>query len=81
MSDDMKNQPILRIYGVTENGNSILAIIKDFYPYFFVECPYNFIIDVDKEQLESKLNEILDYKSDIKYEKYIKDIEIVEKYE
>lgn len=78
MPDDMKNQPLLRIYGVTENGNSILAIVKDFYPYFFVECPYNFT-DLDKEQLKSKLSEFLVNKSDLKYEEYIMDIEIVEK--
>jgi len=30
---------VLRMYGVTEQGHSVLAHIHGFEPYFFVECP------------------------------------------
>merc|ERR1719330_1157603 len=31
--------PVLRVFGVTEQGNSVLAHIHGFEPYFYVECP------------------------------------------
>eukprot|EP00434_Breviolum_minutum_P041516 symbB.v1.2.036930.t1/scaffold5332.1/size28346/3 len=31
--------PVLRIYGVTEEGHSVLAHVHGFEPYFYVECP------------------------------------------
>eukprot|EP00928_Gymnodinium_smaydae_P053270 TRINITY_DN37302_c0_g1_i1.p1 TRINITY_DN37302_c0_g1~~TRINITY_DN37302_c0_g1_i1.p1 ORF type:complete len:1054 (-),score=284.41 TRINITY_DN37302_c0_g1_i1:242-3403(-) len=31
--------PVLRIYGVTEQGNSVLAHVHGFEPYFYIECP------------------------------------------
>jgi len=31
--------PVLRMYGVTEHGNSVLAHIHGFLPYFYVQCP------------------------------------------
>jgi len=31
--------PVLRMYGVTEDGNSVLAKIHGFMPYFYVQCP------------------------------------------
>lgn len=34
--------PILRMYGVTEEGNSVLAHIHGFLPYFYVPCPEGF---------------------------------------
>ena len=30
---------ILRAFGVTKNGNSILCHIHDFLAYFYIECP------------------------------------------
>jgi len=34
--------PVLRMYGVTEQGNSVMTRIHGFLPYFYVECPENF---------------------------------------
>jgi len=31
--------PVLRMYGVSEEGHSVLAHIHGFEPYFYVECP------------------------------------------
>jgi len=31
--------PVLRVFGVTEQGHSVLAYIHGFEPYFYVECP------------------------------------------
>eukprot|EP00929_Paragymnodinium_shiwhaense_P105428 TRINITY_DN7044_c0_g1_i1.p1 TRINITY_DN7044_c0_g1~~TRINITY_DN7044_c0_g1_i1.p1 ORF type:complete len:1040 (-),score=307.96 TRINITY_DN7044_c0_g1_i1:396-3515(-) len=31
--------PVVRMYGVTEEGNSVLAHIHGFLPYFYVPCP------------------------------------------
>lgn len=34
--------PVMRIYGVTEPGNSVVAHVHGFYPYFYVEMPKDF---------------------------------------
>merc|ERR1740138_1246569 len=34
--------PVLRMYGVTQEGNSVLAHIHGFLPYFYVPCPEGF---------------------------------------
>lgn len=34
--------PILRMYGVTMDGHSVLAHVHGFHPYFFVQAPNNF---------------------------------------
>jgi len=34
--------PVLRMYGVTESGQSVLAHIHGFMPYFYVPCPEGF---------------------------------------
>ncbi|KIY70795.1 hypothetical protein CYLTODRAFT_487810 [Cylindrobasidium torrendii FP15055 ss-10] len=38
----MSGVPTLRLYGVTENGNSVLAHVNNFLPYFYVACPRGF---------------------------------------
>jgi len=30
--------PIIRLYGVTEQGNSVMMLVHDFMPYFWVPC-------------------------------------------
>eukprot|EP00420_Gonyaulax_spinifera_P037278 CAMPEP_0197876486 /NCGR_PEP_ID=MMETSP1439-20131203/5446_1 /TAXON_ID=66791 /ORGANISM="Gonyaulax spinifera, Strain CCMP409" /LENGTH=1101 /DNA_ID=CAMNT_0043495773 /DNA_START=14 /DNA_END=3317 /DNA_ORIENTATION=- len=50
--------PVLRVYGVTEQGNSILAHIHGFEPYFYVECPNQDLAgkpDVLRQSLEEQL--------------------------
>lgn len=34
--------PIIRLYGVTEEGNSVFAHVHGFVPYFYIPCPPNF---------------------------------------
>lgn len=34
--------PIVRIYGVTEKGNSVNCNVHGFTPYFFIPAPPNF---------------------------------------
>lgn len=74
-------QPIQRVYGVTESGNSVLAIVTDFYPYFYIECPQEFHLSRDKQDLVNRLNEQLsaNNKYGISNPDCIIDIEIIEK--
>ena len=34
--------PVIRMYGVTMNGHSVLAHVYGFHPHFFVKAPPNF---------------------------------------
>lgn len=34
--------PIMRMYGITERGNSVVAHVHGFYPYFYIEMPRDF---------------------------------------
>ena len=40
--EDRFGEPLLRIYGVTENNHSVCTTIEGFYPYFYVKMPSNF---------------------------------------
>lgn len=80
MRDESQGQPILRVYGITEGGNSVMVIVKDFYPYFYIECPKGFRSEDDMAQLKAFLTEFLKDR----YESYdsaqiIQNIEIEEK--
>lgn len=37
-----KYGPVLRVFGVTEEGHSVLAHVRDFLPYFWVGAPRGF---------------------------------------
>ncbi|KAK9843469.1 hypothetical protein WJX81_004288 [Elliptochloris bilobata] len=52
---DLHEVPILRMYGVTEAGNSVCAFIHGFEPYFYVEAPMGFGPD-EAEALSRELN-------------------------
>jgi DNA polymerase delta subunit 1 len=57
LGSDMR-VPVLRMYGVTEEGNSVLAHIHGFLPYFYVACPEGFQdTKVFGESLEQQLAE------------------------
>mmetsp|Transcript_600 Transcript_600/g.1850 ORF Transcript_600/g.1850 Transcript_600/m.1850 type:complete len:1054 (-) Transcript_600:39-3200(-) len=50
--------PVLRMYGVTEQGNSVMAHIHGFEPYFWVQCPSEDLAkkpEVFKQSLEEQL--------------------------
>jgi len=50
--------PVLRMYGVTEDGNSVLAHIHGFQPYFYVPCPDDFQdCEILKGSLETQLGQ------------------------
>ncbi|CAM9288465.1 unnamed protein product [Ectocarpus sp. 8 AP-2014] len=34
--------PVIRLYGVTEEGNSVFTYVHGFVPYFYIPCPPNF---------------------------------------
>lgn len=34
--------PVIRLYGVTEEGHSVFAHIHGFVPYFYIPCPPGF---------------------------------------
>ncbi|KAJ3515999.1 hypothetical protein NLJ89_g1399 [Agrocybe chaxingu] len=50
---------ILRIFGVTEDGHSVLATVTDYLPYFYVAVPRGFT-DTDIEPFRQYLNGIFD---------------------
>ncbi|KAK7687938.1 hypothetical protein QCA50_009157 [Cerrena zonata] len=47
----------IRMFGVTNKGNSVLAYVTDFYPYFYVACPRGFLPS-DVTMLPMHLNNI-----------------------
>lgn len=50
--------PIIRVYGVTESGNSVVAHVHGFMPYFYVAVPQHFNIDCLPE-FRKQLNLVL----------------------
>lgn len=34
--------PVIRLYGVTEEGHSVFTHVHGFVPYFYIPCPPNF---------------------------------------
>eukprot|EP00927_Polykrikos_kofoidii_P012434 TRINITY_DN15356_c0_g1_i1.p1 TRINITY_DN15356_c0_g1~~TRINITY_DN15356_c0_g1_i1.p1 ORF type:complete len:1052 (+),score=204.06 TRINITY_DN15356_c0_g1_i1:70-3156(+) len=75
-ADPSMKAPIVRMYGITEEGNSVLACIHGFLPYFYVQCPSdmqdaNLFSDSLNAQLESGVNE--------KMSRYVLHVEVVAK--
>lgn len=50
--------PIVRFYGVTMEGNSVLCHVHGFLPYFYVPAPPNFSPD-ECEKFRSELDKIV----------------------
>lgn len=51
--------PVIRLYGVTEQENSVLCTVTDFFPYFYVPSPYGFVethLNSFKIALENTIN-------------------------
>ncbi|CAL8467309.1 g6846 [Coccomyxa elongata] len=55
---DLSEVPILRMYGVTEHGNSVCTFVHGFEPYFYIEAPRGFGPD-DCDSLCAQLNRML----------------------
>ena len=50
------DQTILRMYGVTESGNSVMAHIYNFLPYFYAKAPPQLdLTNKDLEDIRTKL--------------------------
>lgn len=49
------NQPVLRVFGVTQEGHSVLAHVTDFHPYLWVAAPRGFT-NADCEGFQLYLN-------------------------
>ncbi|KIM44857.1 hypothetical protein M413DRAFT_442827 [Hebeloma cylindrosporum] len=58
-ASDSNGKIILRMFGVTEDGHSVLANITDFQPYFYVALPRGFTTD-DITPFRDYLNNHLD---------------------
>ncbi|ODN96338.1 hypothetical protein I350_08365 [Cryptococcus amylolentus CBS 6273] len=52
---DSTHGPILRLFGVNKSGNSVLANVHGFRPYFYVPAPSGFL-NKDLQPLQDKLN-------------------------
>lgn len=50
--------PIMRMFGVTENGNSVLALVHGVSPYFYIEAPPKFQ-ECHCQELRTNLNEAM----------------------
>jgi DNA polymerase delta subunit 1 len=40
--DGITGKPVVRLYGVTEQGNSVLCHVQNFLPYFYTPAPRDF---------------------------------------
>ncbi|KAK9765948.1 DNA-directed DNA polymerase delta [Basidiobolus ranarum] len=40
--ESQSNEPVIRLYGVTERGNSVACHVRGFFPYFYVPAPLGF---------------------------------------
>ncbi|KAK7056216.1 DNA-directed DNA polymerase delta [Paramarasmius palmivorus] len=65
------NRPLLRMYGVTESGHSVLALIHDFLPYFYVPQP--------RALQEEDLEEFRQYLNSQTVDHAVKSVEIVKR--
>ncbi|AFR94130.2 DNA polymerase delta subunit 1 [Cryptococcus neoformans C23] len=54
-STDPKHGPTLRLFGVNKSGNSVLAHVYGFKPYFYVAAPSGFL-NKDLQPLADKIN-------------------------
>ena len=68
--------PLIRLYGINENKNSVCLIIENFHPYFYVKKPKDYISS-DKQKLMDHLAKLIENNKKQQY--YVKDIEIVDK--
>ena len=53
---DLREAPVLRLYGVTEGGSSCAAFVHGFEPYFYVEAPTPSFSPDDCAALAGELN-------------------------
>lgn len=76
VSNDLLDKPIIRMYGVTETGNSVCAIIEGFYPYFYVRLPQN-VNEKNLDDIKKIINSKIESKKHIS--EGVKHLEIIKK--
>ncbi len=67
--------PLIRLYGITETKVSVCLIIENFFPYFYIKKPKNFVSS-DIKTLSEAIDKILRSK---KQSYYLKHLEILDK--
>ena len=76
--------PIIRMFGVTKEGNSVCCYVQEFFPYFYVDCPDWFIKSSDyymktfKKTLNEKISTALSFLK-CKITEFVLSVEIVSK--
>ena len=68
--------PLIRLYGLTQESNSVCLIIENFFPYFYVRKPPNFT-SADIPGFAELLTETIAKSS--RQAQYVREIEIVQK--
>jgi DNA polymerase delta subunit 1 len=53
---DLREVPVLRMFGVTEGGSSVAAFVHGFEPYFYAEAPTPTFSPDDCQALTGELN-------------------------
>lgn len=67
--------PVLRIYGLTESGHSVMARVHGFSPYFYVPCPEN---SPDAQTLQKSLDtQLASSGTRDKLSQYVTSVEVV----
>ena len=70
------DEPLIRIYGVTNEGNSVCCLVEDFYPYIFTKLPSG-IHENDLGDLKNLMNNVM--KNLKNFDFPVKKLEIVER--
>jgi DNA polymerase delta subunit 1 len=75
----LEEVPIVRMYGVTKEGNSVCVFVHGFEPYFYVEAPTPTFSPDDCTNLAETLNVALAGRDKSKNSKSVLKVEIVQK--
>lgn len=76
--EEIERLAIIRMWGVTESGNSVAINIYGFLPYFYVECPFGFKesdCELFKKNLNKRMEEVITTQGKLK--NYVFKVEIV----
>ncbi|EGR29193.1 hypothetical protein IMG5_161090 [Ichthyophthirius multifiliis] len=77
--EDVPKAPIIRLYGVTKDQNSIMIHVKGKDPYLYIQIPKNILVnEMLLENLKNELNKQSINMRSVKSKYFIKKIEITE---
>ncbi|KAH8093299.1 DNA polymerase family B-domain-containing protein [Cristinia sonorae] len=68
---DAGNVPVIRMFGVTEDGHSVLAHVTDFLPYFYIPVPRG-LLEADLPHFISYLNNLSGYGNPVRRMEFVK---------